>query len=178
MKSRRGVSLVELLLTMSACTVILTMSAALTHRVMHTQSRMRAFHDTERSALRLASAFRRDVHQAASAVTNDGELAGNFLRLQLPEGETIEYRHEQGSVTRVHKQSSNLTAHEAYIFPAEVELTVRREAANRIVLTIVPALRSEDSEAGSPSMTHTTPAHLQVEATLSRDATAGREGSR
>jgi hypothetical protein len=183
MKSRGGVSLVELLLTMSACTVILTLSAALIHRVMHTQSKMRAFHDVERSALRLASAFRRDVHQATNAVTNDAGLAGNFLRLQLPESETIEYRHAQGNVTRVHKQSNNQTAHEAYIFPPEIELAVRQEAANRLVLTIMPALRIEGSGDGRwRSIAHTMPAHLQVEATMNRnprisDSKAAQEGS-
>jgi hypothetical protein len=42
MKRRWAISLVELLLTLSACTVILTLSAGLIHRIMHVQSKARA----------------------------------------------------------------------------------------------------------------------------------------
>jgi hypothetical protein len=171
MKSRRGVSLVELLLTMSACTVILTMSAALIHRVMHTQSKMRAFHDTQRSALRLANAFRHDVGRASGAETNATELANDvFLRLQIGEDEIVEYRHTEGNVTREYKQGANPTSHEAFVFPAEIELAVRQEPPNRICLTIAPDFEVEATGDGPPpSIAHTTPAHLQVEATLNRN---------
>jgi len=184
MRFRRGVSLVELLLTMSACTVILTMSAALIHRVMHTQSKMRAFHDPERSALRLSNAFRRDVHRALGAETNDAELQDNvFLRLQLPEGETIEYRQLQGKVTRVQAAIGKPIANEAFAFPPEIELVIRRESPNRMCLTITPDLRVQAAGDGhSPSIAHATPAHLLVEATLNRNsrlsnAKAAQEGS-
>ena len=48
-RHRRGVSLVELLVVMSAATVILTLSTGLIHRIMHAQSKARVLADMERT---------------------------------------------------------------------------------------------------------------------------------
>lgn len=60
---RRGVSLIELLVVMSAATVILTLSTGLIHRIMHAQSKARGLAEIERTTLRLGNRFRRDVHR-------------------------------------------------------------------------------------------------------------------
>jgi hypothetical protein len=172
MTQRRGVSLVELLLTMSACSVILTMSAALIHRVMHTQSKIRACGDVERSALRLSNAFRGDVRRATQAVTETANLEEQtLLRLQFTSGEFIDYRHSEGTVTRVHTKSGEPTALEAFPFPPDIDVAVRPAGPHRLQLTIT----SRPLEAGSvkgemQSAAFAVRVALHVEATLSRDS--------
>ena len=102
MKTRHAVSLVELLVVMSACSIILTMSAGLVHRAMHAQSATHAFFDGERSALRLSEQFRDDVHQAATAtVEAPARNDGVFLRLRLAGDQAIEYRQADSIVERI-----------------------------------------------------------------------------
>ena len=101
MKKRRAVSLVELLVVMSASTLILTLSATLVHRAMHTNSRTRDFSSVERSSLRLFDYFRMDVQQATKAVVNQrGVSEGKFLELMLPENCVLEYWREGDVVKR------------------------------------------------------------------------------
>src|SRR5437762_5225510 len=98
-KSRGGVSLIELLGLMSSCTIILTMSAVLLHRMMRVQIDTRAFVDMERSSSRLSQQFRQDVHQATAAVLGDSKLKENvFLQLQLPQETIIEYSRLDGAI--------------------------------------------------------------------------------
>jgi hypothetical protein len=120
MPIRRGISLVELMLTLSACCVILTMSAALIHRALHAQSKSRRFFDGERNAQRLGESFRRDVHAATSAAT--GAEAGG--------GDVIGNRNVWRPDRRYHKRPAEWNARgvdghpgrEAFMFPAETRL--------------------------------------------------------
>jgi hypothetical protein len=189
MKSRRGVSLIELLLIMSACTVILTMSAALMHRVMHTHSKARAFGDVERTSLRLANQFRQDVHAANDANVGTDLGKGVILRLQLPGEERIEYGHRQGKVTRVTWEANKATSREEFAFPAEIELQIRRNMPRMVLLSItsLPINTAADSLAADaaerPMIAFLVPVSLQVEAMLGRNrdfaaAPASQEGSR
>ena len=82
MTHRRAASLAELLVIMSACTIILTTSVQLIHRAMHSQSASRVFFDCERSAQRLSQQFRSDVHEATSGKIKDG-AAGLVAVLRL-----------------------------------------------------------------------------------------------
>jgi len=158
MKRRRAVSLVELLLAMSACTVILTMSAALLHRGMHAQSKTRAFVDVERNAWRLGTLFRQDVHQASTAqIMDQGD--GVVLRLEFAEDRTIEYRRSEDVITRVVLAGDAVKAREEFSFPAEAELTVRRESQT-IALSIV---------APPGNNAYSVPVSIQVVARVSRD---------
>jgi hypothetical protein len=135
--NRRAASLIELLLAMSACTVILTMSVALIHRIMHVQSKTRAIDDGERAALRLSEHFRRDVHAAASAEADSANLAGGaVLRLKLSGRRSIEYRHAEGTVVRVLLDGEDTGGREQFSFPGDIELTVRDESPGLVTLSI------------------------------------------
>lgn len=138
MKNRRGMSLVELLLVMSACTVVLTTSAALIHRVMQAQSRTRAVFDAERASLRLANDFRRDVRQAQSAELDPARLNEDaVLMLKLKDGQSIEYRRTGGRLVRTLSERDKQIGREEYVFPASCELTVKQqEVPNIIVLSL------------------------------------------
>jgi hypothetical protein len=171
MKSRRGASLVELLMVMSAGTVVLTMSAGLIHQIMHAQSKARAFADVERTSLRLATAFRRDVQEATAAELAEADAGERvFLRLTLPENQTVEYGRREANIVRVLFEGSRSVAREAFEFPAGIELAVRREEARLIVLTIHSRPGEIPGEGGSSEASaFAVPVNLQVQAALKRE---------
>src|SRR5262245_16262682 len=114
-KTRRGVSLTELMVLMSATTMILSMSAMLLHRAMRVQVDSRAFADAERSAARLSRQFREDVHAATSAVLEKSKLNKDvFVQLKLPVGESIEYSRVNGNVRRSVIRSGKVAAREGF----------------------------------------------------------------
>ena len=67
MKPRPGATLVELLIVMSACSVVLTTSAVVMHRVFRAHSQSQAFLASQRNGRRFAEQLRRDIHRATSA---------------------------------------------------------------------------------------------------------------
>jgi prepilin-type N-terminal cleavage/methylation domain-containing protein len=172
MKTRRGVSLIELLVVLSASTVILTMSAALVHRVMHIYSQARAFHNVERNTLRLSEQFRRDGHQAMAATALDGSRNdGVFLRLQLADGQTLEYREVSGSVSRTRSQGDKTLSRDAFTFPPNIKLSLREDGRpRRLILSITAApVETPDMNGKSPWTAHSQRVNLQAEVVLGRD---------
>jgi type II secretory pathway component PulJ len=170
MAARRGISLAELMLTMSACTVILTLSAQFMHRTLHAQSKSRLFFDGQRSALRLAASFRRDVHRATAAATGDETGADDLLlRLQLAGGESAEYRQAAGRVERLAYAAGKLRAREAFVFPADTRLTAEKPASRLVLLTLAPATEAV-GRAERPLSSYAMPVYLRVEAVLGRNA--------
>jgi len=171
MSKRRGVSLAELLLTMSACTVILTMSAGLIHRALHTQSRSRSFFDTERSAMRLSESFRRDVHAAQdAAIGTAAQDDGLLLRLQFSGSQMVEYRQAAGRVERILHVSGSVKSREAFAFAADTQLTVEKASPHLVVLSIVPP-PDAPGPADRPLLTaYSRPVSLRAEAVLARNS--------
>jgi hypothetical protein len=172
MTRRRGISLVELLVVMTACTVIFTTSAGLIHRMMHADSRARAFYDVERSALRLSRQFRADVHQARNAVVfPEADETGAFLRLTVDEEQTIEYRHRDGLVTRVLAQRGMGPSREIYAFPSYVKLDLSEAGPpRRLVLSLsAEPTTTPDAKATPVWNQYATRVDLQIEAELARN---------
>jgi len=171
MPKRRGVSLAELLLTMSACTVILTMSAGLIHRALHTQSKSRSFFDTERSAMRLSESFRRDVHAAQdAAIGTAAQDEGLLLRLQFSGSQLVEYRQAAGRVERTLHVNGSVRSREAFVFAADTQLTAEKVPPHLVVLSIVPP-PDAPGPADRPLLTaYSRPVSLRAEAVLGRNA--------
>lgn len=171
-RTTRGISLVELLLTLSACSVILTLSAGLIHRAMHAQSKSRAFADVERNAMRLGNAFRRDIHAADQALSGDETLAeGAVLRLRLAGDETVEYRRAGGVVQRVGLAGDVVQSREEFSFPAEISLTVEQETPRLVVFSITtPVVTASAAPMDKrPPPAYATPVSLRVAAVLARN---------
>ena len=78
-KSRRGVSLTELLMLMSSCTMILSLCAVLLHRVMRVEIESRSIVAAERTSERLSHQFRQDVHQATGGEADGSKLKKNVF---------------------------------------------------------------------------------------------------
>lgn len=64
---RRGASLLELLATMTAASIVMATAVGLVHRSYALETRSRHAGADERTALRLARLFRADVHTAGTA---------------------------------------------------------------------------------------------------------------
>jgi hypothetical protein len=175
MKRRRAASLIELLLAMSACVVVLTMSTALIHRVLHAQSKTRRFFDSERAALRLTEQFRRDVHIATRA--DDANLGeGIFLRLQFTGDRAVEYHRSGSTVVRIAQNGSGTRAREEFAFSTNIDLTVRKESGDMIALMITSQPGDPSAEDGQPrSSAYCVPVSVHAEARLNR--TPGVTGS-
>jgi hypothetical protein len=166
MKTRRAISLAELLVVMSTCSIILTMSASLIHRAMRAQSESRSFYHAERSALRLSRQIRHDVHLAKAVSIGSGDTGSdNLLRLEWADGRTVEYSYAEGEVLRLLSRPGGAVSREQFAFPAPVELSIRREVApSRVVLTLTASDRD-------PSHPRALIGDLQVEACLDLAAT-------
>jgi hypothetical protein len=156
---------------MSACTVILTMSAGLIHRALHTQSKSRSFFDTERSAMRLSESFRRDVHaanDAAIGLAAQGE--GLLLRLQFSGRQIVEYRQAAGRVERTVHVDGSVKSREAFVFAADAQLTVERSPQHLVILSIAPPPEAP-GPAEHPLLTpYSRPVSLRAEAVLGRNS--------
>jgi hypothetical protein len=163
---RRGISLVELMVTMSACVVILTMSVTLIHRAMHAQSKSRLFFDVERSSRRLGDSFRRDVQSARSAEV--GDEAGLLLRLEFASGQSVEYRQADGRVERLLHEGGGVRAREAFTFPPQTRMSAEKSAEGLVVLSV--AADEAALSADRPLPSYTVPVCLHVEVVLGRNA--------
>lgn len=158
---------------MSSCTIILTMSAMLLHRMMRVQIDTRAFVDIERSSSRLGQQFRQDVHQATAAVLGDSKLKENvFLRLQLPQETSIEYSRRDGAISRNVSHSGKITSRDEFGFEQLDKVAVAEsDSPKRVILTITNPLPEPiaDKREQLKSL-KSVPVSLQVEAVMNREA--------
>ena len=171
MNSRRGISLIELVVVMSACAVLLSLSAAFLQRVMQAQLRSRQDADLQRTLLRLDQSVRNDVHSASAAEIDPAKLTHKaILRLEHPDSEAIEYRQEGDSLQRVQLSGAEVKSRETFSFPREIEPKITRPHPRLVVLSI---------HADDDLLVETPPVHVQIEAALprqrSRAATSGEE---
>ncbi len=172
MRTRRAISMIELLMIMSACSVALSLMGVLLHRVMLVQMHSRAHVDAERTALRLAAQFRRDVHRSRDAAVGDAEGDNAaLLRLQLADGRTVEYSRDGASLLRVESGSDRPTWREEFRFMAVNEVTIEEVSAPpQIVLTLaakpLELLFDKDKP---PVSTHLVPVSVRVEAVIGQD---------
>ena len=166
MKPRRGVSLVELVMMLSATTVILSLGSVLIHRTLRTGSQSRAQLAVERTSLRLADQFRRDAHQALEL----SELPESaFVRFKSRGDEQILYRRESSGVVRLAIAGEKTTSRESFDLPGEFVPQVKHDDARRLV-TLEIIERPPPPAKGKPSAVFAIPLQLQVHAALGRAA--------
>lgn len=171
-RSRHAVSLIELLVVMSALTVVLTMTSQLLCRVMRIQIESRAHVDVERSSLRLEEQFRRDVHAAQAAVTSQDELGKDvFLRLRFPSGRQAEYSRQGDTILRRLSGNGSQVAREEFVFPATCDLAIQQDGTPpRLTLTTTTGPNEARSGDDKPlNRALAIPVSLQVETVLGRD---------
>lgn len=186
--TRRGVSLIELMIIMSAASAVLSTSAVILHRTMRAQEQTRYVFENERAAQRLARQFRHDVHgtvgnslgelqpidlQASPEAPNNAEP---FLTLRIAgaDGEddaTIEYRRTATGVLRMLTREGQPTAREEYPVASIARVQLREEASpRRLVLTITADPADLHPKLGQPAPTiRDTPVNIETVAVIGRD---------
>lgn len=139
MNRRRGASLVEMLVVMSAASTVLTLSAVLIHRTMRVSSRTEAMHAEETTAWRLSSQLRRDAVSAASidlGLANDGVT----LTLRPAEGEPVQYRFSGPTVERRQRLAPESLSRESFSLPSVADWTVESlEQSDAVQIEAVPS---------------------------------------
>jgi hypothetical protein len=144
----------------------------LLHRVMLAQMHSRAHVNAERTALRLAAQFRRDVHQSRTAVAgNDDGDDGALLRLQFADGRTVEYSRDNTKLRRVESGGDKPTWREEFVFFAANQVTVQEEnAPRRVVLTVAARpLEQLHADGKPPVSTQLVPMSIRAEAVIGRN---------
>jgi type II secretory pathway pseudopilin PulG len=117
-------TLVELLVVITLATVVFATVGVLLHsawRVERSVQDQRESHDT---LDRLASQFRADIHAASTVQTSSISDPANKkppipqLLATLRERSTVEYRFDQGTMTRTLRAADQVTAQESFVMPA------------------------------------------------------------
>jgi hypothetical protein len=169
---RRGVSLTEMLVVMTACTVGFSLTGQLLCRVMRIYSQAQTHADVERTALRLATQFRRDVHAAKSAVTDSSAVEEDtLLLLHLPDGSQLVYAYRSGAIIRQLVRAGDVAAREEFAFTDPIDIAVvASDAPPRISLTITVKRPQRPTSKDSPQVREPrNPISLQIEAVLNRN---------
>lgn len=104
MKRRRGVSLIELIVLMTAISTILSFTVVILHRTMRAHNRAQATHADEQSAWRLSEALRRDVVEAIEAKAEQDPQA-TLLTIRSRGGGLVRYRFGPLAVNREQERS-------------------------------------------------------------------------
>jgi hypothetical protein len=172
-RTRRGISLIEMLIVITGCAGILSLSAVLLHRGMRAQEDTRYFFAVERAAWRLAEQFREDAHRADAVVLEDSRLDdGAFIVMQFADGESVEYRRQGAQIVRILSHDGDATATEQYSLASVSELVLREEQSpRRLILTVESSPEAWLPAANKPRPgVREQPINLRVEAVIGRDA--------
>lgn len=171
--TRRGVSLSELLVVMTACSALLTLSSGLVCRMMRVHIDARAYNDAERNAARLSESFRRDVHRAQSisrplATRRDAAL----LTFEFSDGRKGIYSRQNGTVLREESGADRPISRDEFDLPPACELEIEElDTPSRIVLTVSSDLRAQlHEDPRVQPVGKLVPINLRAEAVVGRDA--------
>jgi hypothetical protein len=171
-RNRRGISLAEMLVVMTAFTVAFSLSGQLLTRVFRIYCRSQDHADVERSALRLSTQFRRDVHQADTAITETSATDdGVFLRLSMSDGSQLDYSYRGGAIVRQRTGDGELAAREEFKFPEILDVVVQRlgrPSRLELTLTAVRTLAYANPEEPAVRVSRN-PINVHVETVLGRD---------
>lgn len=175
--NRRGISLVELLVVMSGCSIVLSTSAVLIHRAMRAQLATRHFFDQERAAQRLSRQFRADIREAANVESDPEQLdSGAVVRISRPGDGSIEYRREAnlpGTIIRMHQPESGAARREEFNLGSRVQVAAQRlDGPDRLVLAVTAEDAPVDPAASvTAKAVREAPSELRVEAVIGRERT-------
>ena len=150
MTCRRGHSLIELIIIMTAASAVLSVSVVLITRTMLLASQTRAFHAEEATAWRLSAALRSDAANAASIdlSTADEKVSVIFLGA---EGRPIVYQFSGPRIERTQPLGEDRESRESFELRSVADWTAESiEQGVAIRLTATPAARPTRSLAPVP----------------------------
>lgn len=98
---RRGYTLLEMIVAISLIMVLMTVSGALFVALSRSERNAQRAAAAQQTIARLDDLFRRDVHQAQSAIIAQDDRQHAALTLTLPAGRTVRYTAEDSQLVRL-----------------------------------------------------------------------------
>jgi type II secretory pathway pseudopilin PulG len=134
--SKRGYSIVELLVVMGMTSVVLTVGLGMVHRVMHEQKAADRDNAMHRVAERLSTKLREDVHLAnrAELIQPDDE-GEQSLVLHQPGETTVTYAVRNHVLQRSSIREGEPAHRDSFPFPDDYRLQFRDVSARRVTFT-------------------------------------------
>ena len=172
--SKRGHSLVELLVVMSMTSVIFTVGIGMLHRVMHEQKFADRDNLMHRVAERLSTKLRQDVHLADRAELTSSD-AENEQRLVLNHSEgTVTYAVRYHVLEREAIREGQPVHRDSFPFPDNYRLEFSEASTERVTFTAfaIPQAylaTASDEPPGREIERNLRRAVMRVEASLGRD---------
>ncbi len=117
MRRRRGYSLIETLLVISAMAVVFGLCASMIHGLLRLDRAGRARLNEAATLSRLARQFRQDVRAASTSRSSGKDDPRQELVLSVPPDRAIEYRWSKGRVLRAERAPGRADRHETYRLP-------------------------------------------------------------
>lgn len=173
--SRRGYTLVELLVVMGMTSVIFTIGLGMVHRVMHQQRFADRDNVMHRVAERLSTRLREDVQLAIDAeLSRSGDQGEQRLTLTQPGQRIVTYAVRGNVLEREKIQPSETTHRDSFEFPDNYRLEFFDVAAGRVSFTAFAVPQAYLATSGDPSPgvvseSDIRRAVMHVEASVGRD---------
>lgn len=138
---RRGVTLVELSVMLTVVAAMLGVCVVVLAMTMRLETDGRDAFDRSESMAQLAARFREDAHRARAA-----SVEGTTLKLDLGAVPAIEYRADQGRISRVVVEGGKETARESYRIPQSVgaKVALKDEGGRRFASVTVEIQPRQD----------------------------------
>lgn len=148
---QNGFTLVELLVSLTLGSVLLTLGLSLVHRTMRVDSAAKANAEVERVAGRLSQALRYDVHRASELQLPDNSAPDRSnqqasLKLTLQSGQVITYQRTELGLLREEQLDPQRTRHEQFPLPDDhIASFSELDEPPRLVFTIECLTHSPDT---------------------------------
>ncbi len=131
---RLGSTLIELVLSMSAGSVVMLLAISLVHQTMTLSERSRHRSDDNRVLDQLAQRFRSDVHLALNVDTDAN--ASNALTIKVSDGSTVTYVAKNCSVVRERKNALSGNEQERFVL-ADAGVAIFQKLSNPTRASII-----------------------------------------
>lgn len=115
--TRRGHTLVEMMVAMTVFSSVLALAFALMQALLKLEDHATAHADTVTMTGRLARIFRSDVHRAESVELDIGSTAATGLLLRNRTTTRVRYRLDQKRVVRVEYDGDRVRSNDAFPLP-------------------------------------------------------------
>jgi type II secretory pathway component PulJ len=127
--SRRGISLIEMLVAITVSTALMGLAVSTLYMLMRVGQNGRDHVGQAMIVPRLADQFRSDVHAALRPITADGS-SKNQWRFALPKDCTVTYQVLPGEMERRQQVAGKLVRQESYVLPAHgsAEIVLRTDS--------------------------------------------------
>lgn len=162
--SRRGFSLIEVVLVIGGVAMILGMSTGLLHLMLRLDRVGRSHYAETATIGRLSRQFRQDVRAASGTKVSDPDEGPlSKLELVLDEGQVVSYETREHGLTRTARQGESVRRREGYALPscAGPRFIVRKDDDRVWVSLSLPRVAKPRPE----SLRHV----LHVDALMGRD---------